>query len=171
MPPGSYTLDVRAPGFAEFRKAVVLPGDFQMNVMLDVGSVTEAVEVVGKSPRPPAAAGTPHRIRVGGNVQATKLISMVKPAYPPGAEAAGIEGTVMLKAVISTAGDLLNLSVLNTAVDPELASRRYGRRPAVALPTDLAQRSPRGSSHHHCRDVPTGALTNWRAAGGFLLLR
>ncbi len=122
VPSGSYTLDVRAPGFAEFRKAIVLPGDAHTSITLDVGSVTEAVEVVGKSPRPAETAGTPHRIRVGGNVQATKLISMVKPAYPPGAEAAGIEGTVMLKAVISTGGDLLNLSVLNTAVDPELAS-------------------------------------------------
>jgi protein TonB len=59
---------------------------------------------------------------VGGNVQATKLVSTTKPAYPPGAEVAGIEGTVLLRAVISTGGDLLGLSVMNQSVDAELAS-------------------------------------------------
>jgi len=120
VPAGSYTLQVRAPGFAEFQKTVVLPAG-QLNITLDLGQVTEALEVVGKGPRP-KESGTPHRIRVGGNVQATKLVSMTKPVYPPVAQAAGVEGTVMLRAVISTSGDLLGLSVLNQSVDPELAS-------------------------------------------------
>jgi TonB family protein len=120
LPAGSYTLEARSRGFAEFQKAVVLPAG-QTNIILAIGTVTEAVEVVGKAPRP-QETGTPHRIRVGGNVQATKLVSMIKPAYPPGAEAAGIEGTVLLRAVISTAGDLLGLSVINQSVDPDLAS-------------------------------------------------
>ena len=59
----------------------------------------------GKAARPPAI-GTPHRIRV---------------VYLPGAEAAGVEGTVLLRAVISTRGDLLGLSVMNQSVDGELA--------------------------------------------------
>jgi outer membrane biosynthesis protein TonB len=85
-----------------------------------MGQVTETVEVVGKGPRP-AQTGTPQRIRVGGNVQATKLLTSVKPAYPPGAEAAGIEGTVLLRAVISMQGDLLGISLMSASVDPELA--------------------------------------------------
>jgi len=120
IPAGSYTLEVRARGFAEFHKAIVLPAA-QTNITLDIGQVTEAVEVVGKAPHPPET-GTPRRIRVGGNVQATKLVSMTKPVYPPGAEAAGIEGTVLLRAVISMGGDLLGLSVMNQSVDAELAS-------------------------------------------------
>jgi len=119
LPAGSYTLEVRAAGFAEFHRAIVLPAA-QTNITLDIGPVSEAVEVIGKGPRP-QEAGAPRRIRVGGNVQATKLVSMTKPAYPPGAEAAGIEGTVLLRAVISTGGDLLGLSVMNQAVDGELA--------------------------------------------------
>lgn len=120
VPPGSYTLEVRAQGFAVFQKAIVLPADSRTNITLALGQVTEAVEVVGKAPHPDETA-TPRRIRVGGNVQATKLLFMVKPAYPPDAEAAGIEGTVMLRAVISVGGDLLGLSVINTSVDAELA--------------------------------------------------
>lgn len=54
-------------------------------------------------------------------MQATKLVHSVKPMYPPSAESAGIEGTVLLRAVISTQGNLLGLSVINTAADAELS--------------------------------------------------
>ncbi|MFN7998154.1 MAG: M56 family metallopeptidase [Bryobacteraceae bacterium] len=119
---GSYRMQVKAPGFAEFDRTIALHAGIapQMNVTLDVGAVSEALDVVGKAPRV-AAAGTPKRIRVGGNVQATKLISIEKPAYPPGALAASVEGTVLLRAVISVDGTLLGTTVLNSTVDPELA--------------------------------------------------
>ncbi len=122
IPAGSYRLEVRASGFAEFQKAVVLTAGApqQMKITLGMGQVTETVEVVGKGPRP-AQTGAPQRIRVGGNVQATKLLTSVKPVYPPGAEAAGIEGTVLLRAVISMQGDLLGVSLMSASVDPELA--------------------------------------------------
>jgi TonB family protein len=120
LPAGSYALEIGAPGFAEFRKAIVLPAAAQTNITLGIGTVTEQVEVVGKAPRPPVATA-PRRIRVGGNLQATRLIKMTKPVYPAGAEAAGIEGTVMLRAVISTSGDLLGTAVMNEWIDGELA--------------------------------------------------
>jgi TonB family protein len=119
VPDGSYAMEVKAPGFAEFRKPVVLPADSQTNITLDVGAVNEAVEIVGKAPAP-QVTGTPHRIKVGGMVQATKLVSMIKPLYPPDAEAAGVEGTVLLRAVISATGDLLGLSAVNRSVDARL---------------------------------------------------
>jgi TonB family protein len=123
IPAGSYRLEVRARGFAEFQKAVVLTAGApqQMKITLGMGEVTETVEVVGKAGPRPAPTGTPQRIRVGGNVQATRLLTSVKPVYPPGAEAAGIEGTVLLRAVISTQGDLLSISLMSTSVDAELA--------------------------------------------------
>jgi TonB family protein len=123
IPVGSYRLEVRASGFAEFQKTVVLTAGAaqQMKITLGMGEVTETVEVVGKAGPRPAPAGTPQRIRVGGNVQATRLLTSVKPVYPPGAEAAGIEGTVLLHAVISTHGDLLSISLVSTSVDAELA--------------------------------------------------
>jgi TonB family protein len=125
LPAGTYNVEVKAPGFAAYQKSgVVLNAGVaeSVDVKLDLGSVNETIEVVGKGPRPqPVVSGTPRRIRVGGNVQATKLLHQVKPAYPPDLQAAGIEGTVLLRAVISVQGNLIGLSVINTAVDADLA--------------------------------------------------
>src|SRR5262249_41692636 len=94
----------------------------KLDIKLSLGAINESIEVVGKGPRPvPVSSGPPHRIRVGGNVQATKLVHMAKPVYPAELQAAGIDGTVLLRAVISIQGNLLALSVINTSVDPELA--------------------------------------------------
>jgi TonB family protein len=124
LPAGKYNVEVKAPGFAIYQQpGVVLNAGAseQLDVKLNLGAVTESLSVVGKGPRPaPAATGTPRRIRVGGNVQATRLVHQAKPVYPPDVQAAGIEGTVLLRAVISTQGNLLGLSVINT-VDPALA--------------------------------------------------
>jgi TonB family protein len=120
---GKYNVEVRAPGFALYQQAGVVldagvPG--QLDIKLSLGTTSDSIEVVGKGPRP-VSSGPPRRIRVGGNVQATKLVHMAKPVYPPELQAAGIEGTVLLRAVISVQGNLLGLSVINTSVAPELA--------------------------------------------------
>ncbi len=114
--PGNYTLQVRAPGFAMLNSPVFLePGAaIKVDPKLELGSTMETVEVVGRGTASAAPAGPPQRIRVGGNVQATKLLKKVNPEYPANAQAAGIAGTVVLRAVISTSGDLLNLAVVNT---------------------------------------------------------
>src|ERR1039458_9983101 len=113
-----YNVEVRARGFALHQQAglVLAPGQTGFNVKLDVGQVSENIDVIGKGPRP-AMAGAPRRVRVGGNVQAPKLIQQVAPVYPADAQTAGIEGTV-LRAVISMEGNLRGLSVVNTPVDP-----------------------------------------------------
>jgi protein TonB len=54
--------------------------------------------------RPAAAPSAPSRIRLGGDVEAAKLIRMVRPFYPPIARQAGVEGTVVLSATIATDG-------------------------------------------------------------------
>jgi len=59
--------------------------------------------------QPPA----PERIRVGGNVQQTKLISQPRPLYPPLAKQARIEGSVHLQAVIAKNGTIADLKVLS----------------------------------------------------------
>jgi TonB family protein len=125
LPAGTYSVEVRAPGFKMYQKhGVVLNTGVPetVDVMLNVGAVSETLEVVGKGARPaPVASGAPRRIRVGGNVQMTRLLYQPKPVYPPELQAAGIEGTVLLRAVISTQGTLIGLSVINTAVDADLA--------------------------------------------------
>lgn len=58
---------------------------------------------------PPTAA--PMKIRVGGNVQAANLLEKVKPAYPPAAKEAGIEGTVRFTATIDVDGHVKDLQL------------------------------------------------------------
>ena len=58
--------------------------------------------------------GTPvQRIRVGGNVQASKLINHPSPVYPPLAKQARISGVVQLNAVVGTDGYMKELSVVS----------------------------------------------------------
>lgn len=58
--------------------------------------------------KPPVPAAP---VRVGGQVQAAKLINQVSPIYPPLARQARISGTVRLEAVISRDGRIKSLHV------------------------------------------------------------
>ena len=53
------------------------------------------------------------RIRVGGNVQQTKLLVQPRPIYPPDAKAAHISGVVRLSAVIGKDGAIKQLEVIS----------------------------------------------------------
>ena len=64
-------------------------------------------------PPPPPKAATPQRIRVGGQVEAAKLIYNPTPEYPPLAKMARIQGTVRLEAIISKDGTIQDLKVLS----------------------------------------------------------
>jgi periplasmic protein TonB len=52
------------------------------------------------------------RIRIGGQVEAAKLIFQLKPEYPPLAKLARVQGSVRLEAVISADGTIQNLRIL-----------------------------------------------------------
>ncbi|MBC7839972.1 MAG: TonB family protein [Nitrospiraceae bacterium] len=56
---------------------------------------------------------TPKVIRVGGNVQAAKLINQPKPPYPPLARQARIQGVVRFNAVIGKDGTIENLTLVS----------------------------------------------------------
>ncbi|MGA2144731.1 MAG: M56 family metallopeptidase [Bryobacteraceae bacterium] len=60
-----------------------------------------------------SAAGTASKIRVGGNVQATNLISQSRPLYPPAAKEARIQGVVQLEATIGPDGHIQDLKVIS----------------------------------------------------------
>ncbi len=68
-------------------------------------------------PPPPApaalAAGTTQRLRIGGNVQQTKLVSQVRPVYPPDAKLQRVQGLVQLSAVIAKDGTIQTLEVIS----------------------------------------------------------
>jgi TonB family protein len=133
IPVGRYAIEVRARGFAVGKTEVLVEAGRRVEalVTLPLGQISEAVTVRGTKPAtgslaPPAPAAapptrTPQRIPIGGNVQAAKLISQVRPVYPADLKQQGITGTVMLRAVISITGETLNPQVINTTVNPGLA--------------------------------------------------
>jgi TonB family protein len=120
LSPGRYQVIVSSPGFSVYaRQAVTVPGTLE--VILSLGQITESVVVSGRRSQTPAPNPAPRRIRVGGNVQAAKLLDQPRPAYPPQAEAAGIQGRVLLQAVIDTNGDIRGSTVLSSP-DMDLAN-------------------------------------------------
>ncbi|HXX15363.1 MAG TPA: energy transducer TonB [Candidatus Eremiobacteraceae bacterium] len=63
----------------------------------------------GGAPPPPKPAVS--RVRVGGAVQAAKLVNRVQPLYPPLARQTRISGTVRLHAIIGKDGTVQQLTV------------------------------------------------------------
>ena len=85
--------------------------------VMSVGSNEATLEIMvpGRAmPAPSAGYATPpSRIRVGGNMQQTKLVSQPRPTYPPEAKAAHIQGVVKLNALIGKDGTIQNLEVIS----------------------------------------------------------
>lgn len=67
----------------------------------------------------PIGKSRPQRIRIGGNVQAAKVITRVQPQYPEKAKQQGITGTVRLHVVIGTNGSVQEVAAISG--DPLLA--------------------------------------------------
>jgi periplasmic protein TonB len=63
---------------------------------------------------PPAPEVAPQVVRVGGNVKAPAKVKHVDPAYPPLAQTARIEGTVILECVINPLGRVVDLKLLRS---------------------------------------------------------
>lgn len=82
------------------------------------GVLTGVLGAIPSAPPPPPKKEepkpqTPQRIRVGGNVQAAKLVRQPKPMYPPLAKQARISGTVKFTAVIGKDGSIQNLQLVS----------------------------------------------------------
>jgi len=110
-----YELEVLSPGFATYRvRSIDLKERpvHRMYVILRVGAISESLEIRGEG-KP--VAQPPPPVRVGGAVQATKIVYMLKPMYPPEAKAAGIEGTVVFHATINEEGNIMHLQELSGA--------------------------------------------------------
>jgi len=125
LPLGRYSIEVRTSGFRPFQQALELHANEakELAVVLEVGEVKETINVIAKAPPtapPDTRSGPPRRVRVGGNVQATKLVHQVNPVYPERARAQGIQGSVLLEAIILKDGALGAMRVLNKLADPDL---------------------------------------------------
>lgn len=127
LPSGVYDLRAIKRGFEDFkaRETLGIGQDKTQDITLNVAAVAYEEDVVAKGTAkeipPSEPGGKTTRVRVGGDVQAGKLISKVQPQYPEAAKAAGSQGTVVLHAVIGMDGTVLSLRVVNDKVDPELA--------------------------------------------------
>lgn len=64
------------------------------------------------APLPAPVAKAPSQIRVGGDVQAARLLHEVAPSYPPIARQAHISGTVALSATIAPNGTVQQVRVI-----------------------------------------------------------
>ena len=125
IPPGSYSLEFGAPGFvlAKSQAVLVAGGVARVDAHLAIGSVTESVVIRGQKPVAGVAprAETAQRIRVGGSVTPARLIRQTKPVYPAELQQLGVEGTVVIAAIISKDGTVLSPKVRNT-VDARLSA-------------------------------------------------
>jgi TonB family protein len=125
IPPGEYTLEFASAGFALARMSTTLVAGAtaRVDAWLNIGQARESVTVRGRrtgSAPAPQTAAAPQRIRVGGNVQPMRLLRQVPAAYPPELQLAGVEGTVLVRAVISKEGAVTGPRVINS-VDSRLA--------------------------------------------------
>jgi protein TonB len=82
-----------------------------------IGGIIGAVPSAAPPPPPPPVKKEEkpavQRIRVGGNVQAAKLVRQPKPVYPPLAKQARIQGTVRFQAIIGKDGTIQNLQLVS----------------------------------------------------------
>ena len=90
----------------------------------------------------------PLRLRIGGNVQAAKIIKKVAPVYPMAARESHIEGTIRLHVIVAKDGTIKQIAVMDGA--PPAASG-CGCGPAVAVSAHAAQWHARGSRYHDRR--------------------
>jgi TonB family protein len=131
VPPGRYILEFSAPGFSIARKAFVASAGLstQTAVNLEIGHVAEEVSVTARKPdiaAPAPASVASQPVQVGGKVEPCTLIRQVKPAYPEDLRLAGIEGIVVVHAIISKDGDVLEPRSVSPDVDPRLVEAALG---------------------------------------------
>jgi TonB family protein len=143
--PGEYLFETRLPGFATFKTSLIVGGqNVQRDLRLEVGSVSEEISITssrthGAPPPPPpparpadfaagmrakaeescAASTNTGDVRVGGNILPPRKLKDVRPWYPPALVTNGVEGTVILKGRIGTAG-LVEDVVVVSAPHPDL---------------------------------------------------
>jgi TonB family protein len=143
LPGGHYTVEARVPGFAIYHVtnlALVNGGRLRVDASLAVGSIRENILVTPQgAPKPQSAVSTTSAqpIRIGGMVQAAALTRQVKPTYPADLLAQGVEGFVVIDAIISKEGVPQSLKVQNAGVNQEFidaamaAVHQWGFRPTT----------------------------------------
>jgi TonB family protein len=123
VPAGDYTVKVMKPGFEVYRDTAValkVGENRTLDVHLKIGTLSDSVQVEASGHGQSESAAA-KRVKIGGEVEASKIITKVQPIYPEAAKSAGVHGTVNLHAVIGMDGAPLSLQVINTDINPDLA--------------------------------------------------
>ncbi len=128
---GNWRVQIQKPGFALLELtglAVAENAATKFDAVLYVGKIQETVNVSSRDssipppppPPPPPAGFKPSPIRVGGNVQAAKIVTRVAPVYPADCKQEKVQGIVLLQAIIGKDGSIVSLKAVNTMVDARL---------------------------------------------------
>jgi TonB family protein len=143
VPAGEYVLAAKELGFATFRDQLTVAGrNIDRNIELQVGSLSETINVADRPGQKPSASQTEKAQKtnlrseqmlqrgleqcrsngaglVGGNILPPRKLTDVKPAYPEPLKNAKVGGVVVLEALIGTDGVVQNVRAL-TSPDPDL---------------------------------------------------
>jgi TonB family protein len=112
LPSGEYDVRVEREGFDASKSHESIdsarnsPAMTTLSPLGTAGNITEANSA---------------KVKIGSNVESANRIRNVTPFYPASAKASGIQGSVILAAVIDKLGAPISLRVQNIDVDPELA--------------------------------------------------
>jgi len=122
LSPGMYQLQVKQERFSLFQQTVILGAESErVYPVLPLARESEAVRINGRAASGSRKPEKPlsNALRLGGRVEPAKLLQPLRPAYPAGAVARGVEGSVVLYATINTTGAVSDLIVLESP-DSEL---------------------------------------------------
>ena len=146
---GGYELSFALAGFkpSSGRIQVSASQSVTANARLNLGDLTETMMVrvsqrAAQTPTAPSAA--PTVVRVGGDIRIPRQIRRVEPAYPDAAVSAGIEGTVVIDAIIGKNGEVRDARIVKsvpTLDDAALAAvREWVYTPTLlnGVPVDVA---------------------------------
>jgi TonB family protein len=144
LPPGTYGLETKLPGFSVFRGSVVVSGqNVQQDLMLSVGMLQETITITGGTPE--RISPEEQRVREERHVEIQRKVEEIRqkratarcPATPTGAGPAiggnirvpvklrdfkpryperlnGVDGLVVLNAVIGTDGNVNQVDIVST---------------------------------------------------------
>ena len=117
LPAGQYELQTSATGFEPFQiHSVSVEANQEVNL-----NILTVAAALGSGNKPPKPVVVPDMPAMAKPDQGAKIVHQVPPVYPPNAKSAGIQGLVLLDAVIDTDGSPKSLRVVSSGIDPDLA--------------------------------------------------
>ncbi|MBI4904932.1 MAG: M56 family metallopeptidase [Acidobacteria bacterium] len=101
----------RVAGRIPLKEGDPIPGDAMRDIQAAVADVDGRIRVLLTPDMVLQASMMPMTIRVGGNVQASKIRKQVRPIYPPEAKQARIQGTVRMLVTIDKEGRVTDIQL------------------------------------------------------------